>query len=129
MSKIIYAAIPLWMRARSGEVWDFVERQGHFPLSSLATVPYGNVGDRPAEVLVRASDGLIDLSDELWIFGIGDSTLREWVYAKDNGKPCRSLVKLFDYGWEERAKRERFAGYPGVAEEVLGAGTLPISLG
>ncbi|MDD5700398.1 MAG: hypothetical protein PHH00_04425 [Candidatus Nanoarchaeia archaeon] len=126
MSKIIYAATPFRMGSQTGEICDFIGRQGHFPLSSLATVPYGNVGDFPAEVLVRSSDGLIDLSDELWIFGIGDSTLREWVYAKDNRKPCRSLVKLFDYEWEERAKRERFAGYPGVAEEVLGAGTLPI---
>lgn len=129
MGKIIYAATPFRMKSQTGEIWDFIERQGHFPLSSLATISYSNFDKQHREIMPIVSSRIINSSDELWIFGIDDNSLREWMYARGIMKPARSLVKLFDYEWEERAKKEAYPKYSGVVKEILKAGNLPVALG
>jgi hypothetical protein len=48
------------------------------------------------------------VSDGVWIFGIGSGSLKEYIRAKERGKPVRSLIKVFDPEWEEYSKRKKY---------------------
>lgn len=122
MSKIIYAATPFRMQNLADKICDFIEEKGNFPLHPLLAMPYEryNYDRYSRDDIYRICFGLIDLSDELWIFGIGGGSFKEWIYAKEKGKPLKSFVKIFDPKWLEWMKKEKYqTNYKEVLEEVL----------
>ncbi len=122
MSKVIYAATPFRMEYLRDQICNFIESKGHFPLHPLLTLPYErfNYERHDRETIYRVCFGLVDLSDELWIFGIGGGSLKEWLHAKESGKPTSSFVKQFDPHWKEWSTKEKYrTKYATVLEEVL----------
>ncbi len=64
--------------------------------------------------------GMIKISDELWIFGLGSGSLDEFEYARKIIKPTESFIKQFDPEWEEYSKKEKYhKKYPNTLKEVL----------
>lgn len=121
--KIIYAATPFRLEYLTESICDFIEEKRNFPLSPLLTMPHRrfNYVRHSRENIYRVCYGLVDISDELWIFGIGGGALKEWVYAKEKGKPVISFIKVFDPLWEEWSKKQKYLDrkYKAIVEEVL----------
>lgn len=130
MKKIIYAATPFRMENLTERICDFIERRRHFPLHPLLALPYRrfNYDRYSRDQIYKVCFGLVDLSDELWIFGIGGGSFKEWLRAKEQGKPLRSFVKVFDPKWEEYAySLEKYqTGYREVLGEVLRLSALSV---
>ena len=122
MKKIVYAATPFRMENKIGEICDFIEQQGYFPLHPLLALPYDryNYQRYSRENIYKVCFGLVDLSDELWIFGIGSGSFKEWTRAMEQGKPIKSFIKRFDKNWKEWADKEKYKiQYKNVLDEVL----------
>ncbi|MDD5651497.1 MAG: hypothetical protein PHF86_13965 [Candidatus Nanoarchaeia archaeon] len=120
MSKVIYAATPFRMQYLRDKICNFIESKGNFPLHPLLALPYErfNYERHNRETIYRVCFGLVDLSNELWIFGIGTGSLEEWKHAK--GKPRYSFVKQFDPNWEEYIQKEKYnIKYKEILEEIL----------
>lgn len=124
MSEIIYAATPFRMESQVGEICDFIEREWKFPFHPLLALPYDRYNYRrfSREDIFRVCFGMVDLSDGAWIFGIGSGSFKEWMRARDSGKPVRSFVKRFDADWEEWARKDKYrTQYAKVLAEILAA--------
>jgi len=83
---------------------DVVTAEGYAPLHPFQALPYerfeGNsrVGrDKSMEFCMR----LVDVSDELWMFGISSGTLMEAVHALDIKKPVEFKFEYFDPEWKK----------------------------
>ena len=119
---LIYGATPFRMVDQTKKIYDFIESKGHFPILPLLLLPPDKVNYQKyrREEIYRICFGLVDICDEVWIFGIGGGSLQEFERAKDSGKPVRSLVKRFDPDWEKRSQKEKyFIKYKKLVDEVL----------
>ncbi len=126
MGKIIYAATPFRMENQRDKICDFIEEKGNFPLHPLLALPYKryNYERHPKEQIYKVCFGLIDISDEVWIFGLGGGSLKEWAYAKEKNKETLSLVKQFDPSWKIWKNKEKYkTKYHELVEEVLSRST------
>ncbi|HII15971.1 MAG TPA: hypothetical protein HA362_06690 [Nanoarchaeota archaeon] len=107
MSKLIYCATPSRIvKSNKGmitQIMDLVTNQGYGPLHPFQALPYeryegGPVGrDKSMEFCLR----LVDISDELWMFGISNGTLMEVVRAQGREKPVELKFEGFDPQWKE----------------------------
>ena len=105
--KKIYASTPFRLANKINEICDFIQVQGHFPIHPFNALPlnrysYDNFN---RDDIMDVCYGLVDLSDELWIFGIGSGSLDEIKYAKFLQKPVESYIKQFDSDWEKYSKK------------------------
>ena len=110
MAKIIYAATPFRMEDKKEEICDFIQNQGHFPLHPFNTLPMSryNYNNFSREDIMKVCYGMVNISDELWIFGIGSGSLDELTYAKKIQIPTKSFVKQFDPEWEWHSKKQKY---------------------
>ena len=110
--KIIYAATPFrFSNKKIEEICDFIESSGNFPFHPLKAMPLTryNYDRYSARVIFEACFRCVDyVADEVWIFGIGSGALKEYVRAREQGKPVRSLIKVFDDDWEVYSKKEKY---------------------
>ena len=99
---IVYCATPFRMERQTKRICDFVEDHGHFPLHPFNAMPLDvyNYGRYDKRLIFKVCFGMVDISDELWIFGIGSGSLKEYQRAKDSMKPTRSFIRVFDPDWE-----------------------------
>ena len=122
MRKFIYAATPFRMENLKEKICDFIQNKGHFPLHPFNTFPMSryNYDNFTREEIMKVCYGVVKLSDELWIFGLGSGSFDEWLKAKEIEIPRRSFVKEFDPDWEEGSKKEKYGlKYPGLLKEIL----------
>jgi len=70
---------------------------------------------------MRLCYGMIILSDELWIFGLGSGSFDEWLKAGEIAIPRKSFVKQFDPLWQEYSKKEKYqvGRFKGILNEIL----------
>ena len=129
---LVYAATPFRMISQSQEICDFIESQKGFPVHPLLCLPPERYNySRPEterENIYRVCFGLVDLCDEVWIFGVGGGACKEYQRARDQGKPTRSLVKVFDPSWEAYSLKEKYISerYKRIVEEILDLSELNI---
>ena len=109
---IIYTATPFRLSDETVErICDYVESCGDFPFHPLKAMPLSryNYDRYTSRVIFEACFRCVDhVSDGVWIFGIGSGSLKEYVRAREHGKPVRSLVKVFDPEWEEYSNRRKY---------------------
>ena len=110
--KIIYTATPFrFSDTQIEKICDFVESTGNFPFHPLKAMPLSryNYNRYSSRVIFEACFRCVDyVSDEVWIFGVGTGSLKEYVRAKKYGKPVRSFVKVFDPEWDKYSEREKY---------------------
>ncbi len=120
---LIYAATPFRMQNLVEKICDFIESKGHFPVNPLKLMPIEryNYKRHLRENIYTVCFGLVDICPELWIFGIGAGSLKEYLRAKESGKQIRSFVKKFDPYWEESSQKEKYkiGPYKDVVKEVI----------
>ncbi len=120
MLKIIYAATPSRMYNHKDEICNLIILNNCISIHPFLTLPleidYEKRYNR--EDIYRACFKLIDCSDELWIFGINNGSLKEYSYAKEQGKSTKSFVKLFDPIWKQQSLNEKYISYVKVIEEI-----------
>ncbi len=122
MRKVIYAATPFRMKDLKERICDFIQERGHFPLHPFNALPMSRYrySNFTREEIMRVCYGLVELSDELWIFGLGSGSFDEWLKAKDIEIPRKSFVKVFDPKWEEYSQKVKYKSrYPGLLKEIL----------
>jgi len=123
MAKIIYAATPFRMESLKDKICDFIQEQGHFPLHPFNALPMTRYNYRnfKRQDIMRVCYGMITLSDELWIFGLGSGSFDEWLKAGEIIIPRKSFVKQFDPLWQEYSKKEKYqvGRFKGILNEIL----------
>lgn len=121
--KIIYAATPFRFSGELIEkICDFIEQTGNFPLHPLLTMPLKryNYQRYSKDLIYKVCFGMVDLSEEVWIFGIGSGSLKEYQRARNMGKQVRSFVKRFDPNWEEWSQKRKYQKkYGDLVREIL----------
>ena len=124
MRKIIYAATPFRIENLKDKICDFIQDKGHFPLHPFNTLPMlrYNYDNFTREEIMKVCYGMIDISDELWIFGIGSGSLDEFEYAKKIIIPTKSFAKQFDpeFTWHSE-KKKYHKKHSGILKEILAA--------
>jgi|SRR3989338_7126284 len=123
MAKIIYAATPFRLDSSKGSICDFIQLQGHFPIHPFYALPLDryNYNNFSREEIMKVCYGMINLCDELWIFGLGSGSIDEWKKAGELKLPRRSLVKQFDPKWEEYLRNPKHARNAEIMREILDA--------
>lgn len=122
MRKIVYAATPFRLAHRTDHICDFIESQNCIPLHPFNALPLEryNYDRYSKKEIYKICFKLVDISDELWIFGLGSGSLKEWQRAKERGKHRRVALAYFDLQWKEYAKKEKYKRLYGEAlTEVL----------
>ena len=105
-SKLIYMAVPnrLIVEDKSIEKqMDVVTKEGNAPLHPFQAYPFeryegGPIGKaRTWDYCCR----LVDIADEVYLFGIGHGTLNETAHAIKKGKPIKLLMDQWDPDWKK----------------------------
>jgi hypothetical protein len=68
------------------------ERDGILPISPLHLFSFMENDDKREEIL-QVCFRLIDICDEVWIYGDSEGCRREAKYAKSVGKPVRMVMR------------------------------------
>ena len=128
---IIYTATPFrFSDKKIEEICDFVESTGNFPFHPLKAMPLSryNYDRYSSRVIFEVCFKCVDyVADEVWIFGIGSGSLKEYARAKEQGKPIKSLIKVFDNEWEIYSKKEKYWNVFGeIFKEVLDTSRISI---
>lgn len=122
MKKVIYAATPFRIKHLKDGICDFIQRKGHFPLHPLNALPMSryNYDNFTRDEIMRVCYSMINISDELWIFGIGHGSLDEFKRAKKIEIPTKSFAKQFDPLWRSQSQKEKYhPKYSGIIKEIL----------
>lgn len=96
---VVYPAMSKHYFYYKHHVSTFVLREGAVPLHPFMLFDYFFIDALPRDVVRRANNNVVRISDEVWVFGpIADGVASEVRYAKEQGKPVRyfSLEKLPD---------------------------------
>ncbi|MBU2522918.1 MAG: hypothetical protein KKE23_01355 [Nanoarchaeota archaeon] len=104
MSKLIYCATPSRIVHRIKDIMDFVTDQDYAPLHPFQAFPYERFEGNPKIGRIKSMQwclGLIDISDEFWMFGVSNGTLEEAVHAIKIKKPIRLKFDGFDNEWNK----------------------------
>lgn len=104
MSELIYCATPSRLVHRMSDIMDFVANQGHASLHPFQAFPYERFEGNPRIGREKSMEWclrLIDISDEFWMFGVSDGTLKEVVHAIKIEKPIALKFEGFDNEWEK----------------------------
>lgn len=100
VSLLVYAACPSRLAHKSNAILKFVANHGHAPLHPFQAFPYDLFeGGKPGrERTLEWCCRLIDICDELWLFGISDGTLFEVNYFIARGRKShfRDFSDVFD---------------------------------
>ncbi len=89
MSKLIYCATPSRLAGKTGEIMDFVTNKGYAPLHPFQAFPYERFEGNPNIGRKKTMEWCfrtVEISDEVWLFGISDGTLGESQYGLKIGK-------------------------------------------
>mgnify|MGYP001597138752 CR=1 FL=1 len=126
MAKVIYAAVPKRLAYCLSEIKKRIIDEGFFPLITLYAFPREDEEHyaRFKSEIKRITNDMVEKCDELWIFGIGRGSLKDYEHAKSIGKPVRSLLKDFDMEWEIKSTHERYKDYRHIVEQVIGKSEL-----
>jgi hypothetical protein len=122
MKKIIYAATPFRIENLKDRICDFIQEKGHFPLHPFNTLPMSryNYDNFTREEIMKVCYGLVNISNELWIFGIGNGSLDEFAKAREINLPTKSFVKQFDPLWKLQSEKEKYhPKYSKAIKEIL----------
>jgi len=104
--KLIYMAVPTRLvngQESMEKQMDVITKEGNAPLHPFQAYPYeryegGPVGKvKTWEFCCR----LIDIADEVYLFGIGHGTLNEVAYAIKKDKPIKLLMDVWDPDWKK----------------------------
>lgn len=120
MSQLIYCATPSRIAHNRQQIMDFVTQQGYAPLHPFQAFPYERFEGDPVIGRQRSMEWclrLVDISDQLWVFGISRGTLQELTHALTIGKPFRSFFREFDPTFSEHVEQFR-AIYRGALEQL-----------
>ena len=79
MVKIIYAVTPFRMENLKDKICDFIQDKGYFPLHPFNTLPMlrYNYNNFTREEIMKVCYGMVNIKDELWIFGLGFGSFDE----------------------------------------------------
>lgn len=108
MGKRIYCAIPPRLVSYQRRIVDVVAAQNCVPIHAFQTPPCESFENRSVgrELSMESRKRMVDISDELWMFGVSDGTLEDLSYALSIEKPIR-LNGQFDPSWNEHNLRLR----------------------
>lgn len=104
MSKLIDCATPSRLNHRINDIMDFVTNQEYAPLHPFQAFPYERFEGNPKIGRAKSIEWclrLINISDEVWMFGVSNGTLEEITHAIKNNKPVYLKFDSFDSEWEK----------------------------
>lgn len=97
---LVYAACPSRLAHKTDAILEFVVHHGQAPLHPFQAFPYDLFeGGKPGrERTLEWCCRLIDVCDELWLFGISDGTLFEvnYLIARGRRSQFRDYSDVFD---------------------------------
>ncbi len=101
--KLIYCAIPSGMYEKSRSIMDYIGSKNCAPLNPLLAFPlerfeFGVIGRKETMEYCKK---LINICDEIWLFGLSRGTIEEILYSIKIKKPIR-VIKRFDEEWEKK---------------------------
>lgn len=102
MSKLIYCATPSRLVHKINEVMDFVTNEGNAPLHPFQAFPYERYEGNPRIGRTKSMEWclkLVDISDEVYMFGVSNGTLEEVAHAMKIVKPVTLQFDGFDPEW------------------------------
>lgn len=106
-TKIIFIAMSKHLFYFRRHAVKFVLEEGHTPISQFGIFDYFLIDSVNRDLVRRANNNLIRISDELWIFGpVSDGILAEIKLAKETEKPIKYFKVLEDRKIEEIQKEE-----------------------
>ncbi len=91
-----YRSNPERNKQMADAICKYLSRKGFLPISPLHLFSYMQDDSRRQEIL-EVCKRLIDISDEVWVYGDSAGCLEEMRYAKRTGKPVRILFEPTDY--------------------------------
>ena len=91
-----YASNPKLNKEKVEKIAKYMVRKGITPLSPLHLFSFYE-GDSNREEIMKICKYLIDIADEVWIYGDSKGCLEELKYAKKKGKPIRLMFSPIDY--------------------------------
>lgn len=104
--KLIYCAIPSRISKKSAQIMDYVESKNNAAFNPFSAFPldrfeFGKIGRKTT---IDYCKRVIEICDELWIFGLSEGTIEEMDHAIKTGKTV-NVIKEFDDDWEcEKSK-------------------------
>ncbi|MFZ5365812.1 MAG: hypothetical protein ACOZBZ_00785 [Patescibacteria group bacterium] len=106
-TRIIFIAMSKHLFYFSRHAVKFVLEQGYTPISQFGIFDYFITDTVDRDLVRKANNNLIRISDELWIFGpISDGVLAEIELVKRWGKPIRYFKIINDKTIKEISKKD-----------------------
>lgn len=106
-TKIVYIAMSKHLFYFRRHAVKFVLEQGHSPISQFGIFDYFITDGVDRDLVRRANNNLIRISDELWVFGsISDGVLAEVKIVKKIGKPVKYFKVINSKDIKEISKEE-----------------------
>jgi hypothetical protein len=91
-----YANDPKGNKKKADEICKYLLKQGHLPLSPLHLFSFMENDTRRNEIM-RICFELIQIADEVWIFGDSEGCQEEKSYAEFIGKPVKIMYDKPEY--------------------------------
>lgn len=106
-TKIIFIAMSKHLFYFRRHAVKFVLEQGHAPISQFGIFDYFITDGVDRDLVRRANNNLIRVSDELWVFGpISDGVMAEIKIVKNMNKPIRYFKVINSKEIKEISKEE-----------------------
>lgn len=106
---LTYCATPSRLIHKTDEIIKFVLKQGHAPLHPFRALPqeiYGDKGHFGRETSLGFALRLVDVSQQVYLFGLSERTAKEVCRAIERNIPIKLFLNEFDIEWRRYYSEE-----------------------